>query len=58
MNKAAIERLQLGLAYGVLGFLVVLVLFPFYWMLITSFKTEDQMRSIVSMFWPRPFAIG
>jgi multiple sugar transport system permease protein len=33
------------------------VLFPFYWMTITSFKTEEQMRSIVSMFWPRPFAI-
>jgi multiple sugar transport system permease protein len=34
-----------------------MVLFPFYWMTITSFKTEEQMRSIVSMFWPRPFAI-
>jgi multiple sugar transport system permease protein len=54
MNKAATERLQTGLAYGVLGFLCVLVLFPFYWMMITSFKTEDQMRSLVSMFWPSP----
>ena len=54
MNKAALERLQTGLAYGVLGFLCVLVLFPFYWMTITSFKTEDQMRSLVSMFWPSP----
>jgi multiple sugar transport system permease protein len=25
-------------------------------MTITSFKSEDQMRSLVSMFWPRPFA--
>jgi multiple sugar transport system permease protein len=33
------------------------VLFPFYWMLVTSFKTEDQMRSLVSMFWPSPFAL-
>ena len=41
-------------AYGALGFLVLLVLFPFYWMTITSFKTEDQMRSLVSMFWPSP----
>jgi multiple sugar transport system permease protein len=37
--------------------LLVLVLFPFYWMTITSFKTEDQMRSLVSMFWPSPFVI-
>ena len=57
MSKAATERLQTGLAYGVLGFLCVLVLFPFYWMTITSFKTEDQMRSLVSMFWPSPPAL-
>jgi len=54
MNKLALARLQTGLAYGVLGFLLVLVLFPFYWMTITSFKSEDQMRSLVSMFWPSP----
>ena len=57
MNRAALERLQTGLAYGVLGFLVLLVLFPFYWMVITSFKAEDQMRSLVSMFWPSPAVI-
>ncbi|HYE90580.1 MAG TPA: carbohydrate ABC transporter permease [Terriglobales bacterium] len=57
MNKAAIERLQTGLAYGFLGLLMVLVLFPFYWMTITSFKSEDQMRSLVSMFWPSPVVL-
>jgi multiple sugar transport system permease protein len=57
MSKLAIARMQTGLAYGGLGFLLVLVLFPFYWMTITSFKTEDQMRSLVSMFWPSPFAL-
>jgi multiple sugar transport system permease protein len=57
MSKAALLRMQTGLAYGVLGFLVALVLFPFYWMTVTSFKTEDQMRSLVSMFWPSPFAL-
>jgi multiple sugar transport system permease protein len=49
--------LEKAFAYAVLGGLAVMVLFPFYWMTITSFKTEEQMRSIVSMFWPRPFAI-
>jgi multiple sugar transport system permease protein len=52
-----IERLQTTIAYAVLGFLLLLVLFPFYWMTITSFKTEDQMRSLVSMFWPAPFVV-
>ena len=45
---------QATFAYAVLVILAVLVLFPFYWMTITSFKNEDQMRSLVSMFWPRP----
>ena len=41
MKREAIERLQTTVAYVVLGFLLLLVLFPFYWMTITSFKTED-----------------
>jgi multiple sugar transport system permease protein len=41
----------------VLVVLGVAVLFPFYWMIVTSFKNENQMRTIVSMFWPRPFAV-
>jgi multiple sugar transport system permease protein len=53
-GSAAVEK---TLAYGVLVALAVAVLFPFYWMIITSFKSEDQMRSVVSMFWPKPFAI-
>ena len=53
-GSAAVEK---TLAYGVLMALAIAVLFPFYWMIITSFKGEDQMRSIVSMFWPKPFAI-
>jgi multiple sugar transport system permease protein len=53
-GAVAVER---TLAYGVLVVLAVAVLFPFYWMIITSFKSEEQMRSVVSMFWPRPFAV-
>jgi len=47
-------RAQTAFAYAVLVTLAIVVLFPFYWMTITSFKSEDQMRSLVSMFWPRP----
>jgi multiple sugar transport system permease protein len=57
VKGARIGAVQTGLSYGVLAVLAVAVLFPFYWMTITSFKNEDQMRSIVSMFWPKPFAI-
>jgi len=46
---------QSAFSYAVLLGLLIVVVFPFYWMAITSFKNEDQMRSLVSMFWPSPF---
>jgi multiple sugar transport system permease protein len=48
-------RLEGAVSYAVLGTLALVVLFPFYWMIVTSLKSEDQMRSLVSMFWPSPF---
>jgi multiple sugar transport system permease protein len=54
-RRAARERAQSAIAYAILVVLVLIVLFPFYWMTITSFKNETQMRSLASMFWPRPF---
>jgi multiple sugar transport system permease protein len=54
-GRAARERVQSAVAYAILLTLLVIVLFPFYWMTITSFKDETQMRSLASMFWPRPF---
>jgi multiple sugar transport system permease protein len=57
MSRTAIERLQTLGSYGILGLLLLLVLFPFDWMTITSFKSEDQMRSLVSMFWPSPVVL-
>jgi multiple sugar transport system permease protein len=56
VRGAAVGRLQTTFSYGVLVVLALMVLFPFYWMTVTSFKSEDQMRSLVSMFWPKPFA--
>jgi multiple sugar transport system permease protein len=50
-RAGVIER---AAAYAVLVTLALVVLFPFYWMTITSFKSEEQMRSVVSMFWPKP----
>ena len=56
-SRAGAARLQGALSYGLLALLLVMVLFPFYWMIITAFKSEDQMRSLVSMFWPSPFVV-
>jgi multiple sugar transport system permease protein len=54
VRGARVGHLQTVASYGVLITLAFVVLFPFYWMTITSFKNEEQMRSLVSMFWPRP----
>jgi multiple sugar transport system permease protein len=51
------SRIQSALSYAVLTVLGLIVLFPFYWMTVTSFKGEEQMRSLVSMFWPSPFIV-
>jgi len=47
LNKALTAVLVAGV--------LVLILFPFYWMLITSFKDYDQIRSIRTPFIPNPF---
>ena len=58
MTRAATAaRMQVALSYAVLAALVVIVVFPFYWMTITSLKSEEQMRSLTSMFWPDPLVL-
>jgi multiple sugar transport system permease protein len=41
-------------AYAALGVLLVFLLFPFYWVIATAFKTDEQMRTSASVFWPSP----
>lgn len=39
--------------YVFLGVMSLIVLLPFYWMLITSLKSNTEIRSDVQTFWPR-----
>ncbi len=39
--------------YLFLGLMALIVLFPFYWMIISSLKTLDEYRMSVPTFWPR-----
>jgi len=57
VSRALARRLPDVMAYAFLAVLVVLVVFPFYWMTITALKSETQMRSLTSMFWPDPLVI-
>ncbi|HUF91148.1 MAG TPA: carbohydrate ABC transporter permease [Candidatus Limnocylindria bacterium] len=54
-SQVMVERVQTGVSYAILVLMLVIVIFPFYWMTVTSFKGELQMRSLTSMFWPSPF---
>ena len=39
--------------YLFLGLMALIVLFPFYWMIISSLKTLDEYRMSTPTFWPR-----
>ncbi|MBL8133170.1 MAG: ABC transporter permease subunit [Anaerolineae bacterium] len=36
---------------------LIFVLFPFYWIIITSFKTDLQIQRFDSVFWPNPWTL-
>lgn len=38
-----------------LTLLLLFLLFPFYWVIITSFKGDTQIRTMASPFWPSPW---
>jgi multiple sugar transport system permease protein len=40
----------------VLSLLLVFILFPFYWIVITAFKAELQIGQRTSIFWPQPWS--
>jgi len=48
------ERMGIGIRILILLPIMAFVLFPFYWVLITSFKTTTQISQRQSIFWPNP----
>lgn len=41
--------------YLFLAFMALIVIFPFYWMIITSLKSGEEIRSLVPTLWPQVF---
>ena len=39
--------------YGFLIIMALIILFPFYWMIISSLKTEAEYRQTIPTFWPQ-----
>ena len=44
--------------YAFLGVMALIVLFPFYWMIISSLKTLDEYRLSVPTFWPKVIMVS
>lgn len=40
------------IVYAFLAVMAIIILFPFYWMLITSLKTNEEIRATQQTFWP------
>ena len=53
LRQKAGKALSLFGVYFFLILMALVVLFPFYWMLISSVKTLDEYRMSVPTFWPR-----
>lgn len=39
-----------------LGLLLLFELFPFFWVIVTAFKTQEQITALRSVFWPDPWS--
>ena len=51
-GQKVIRVLSTILVYLFLAVMAIIVLLPFYWMLITSLKTTEEIRSDEQTFWP------
>ncbi|MFL5800227.1 MAG: ABC transporter permease subunit [Roseiflexaceae bacterium] len=57
LKRAWRQRLGVALRMLLLLPLLFFVLFPFYWIVITSFKTDLQIQQYTSIFWPNPWTL-
>jgi multiple sugar transport system permease protein len=51
------ERLSMVSRLIMLLPFLIFVLFPFYWIIITSFKSDPQIQQYTSVFWPNPWTM-
>ena len=52
MQRAVAKTLQETSFYGAVAFFVILAAFPFYWMVITAFKTNADLYNVTNIpFW-------
>ena len=52
-NQRVSNTVRLVITYLFLAIMAIIVIFPFYWMVISSLKTMDEYRENVPTLWPR-----
>ncbi|MFN8498848.1 MAG: ABC transporter permease subunit [Anaerolineae bacterium] len=57
LSRRARERGGVALRLLLLIPFLMFVLFPFYWIIITSFKTDLQIQQRINLFWPQPWTL-
>lgn len=54
LRRVGRERMSMTMRLAILFPFLIFVLFPFFWVTITSFKTTPQISERTSIFWPSP----
>ena len=57
LNRAGQRRVSLAMRLLILVPFMIFVLFPFYWVIVTSLKSTPQISQRTSIFWPDPFTL-
>ena len=57
LKRAGQRRVSLAMRLLVLAPFMIFVLFPFYWVIVTSLKSTPQISERTSIFWPDPFTL-
>ena len=58
VQQKIIQILVKVVLYAFLGLMALIVLFPFYWMIISSLKTLQEYRLSVPTFWPQQIMLS
>jgi multiple sugar transport system permease protein len=57
LKRAGQRRVSLAMRLLILVPFMIFVLFPFYWVIVTSLKSTPQISERASIFWPDPFTL-
>jgi len=57
ISSKTLKKWEMVYRYGILCLILLIVVFPYYWIVVTSFKTMEQISSAKSIFIPNPFTL-